>query len=61
MNAPLDQKQQNAVHAMQCRARALPFELHLDSNWNVILLVDGCEYSSIDAADAHLSKCEVAT
>ena len=61
MNVPLDQKQQNDLHALQCRARALglPFELHLDSNWSIVLVVDGRDFASIDDAAEHLSQREV--
>jgi hypothetical protein len=60
MNAPLTTTQQDAVHALQCRARAtgLTCELHFDLKWRVIILLDGREFGSVDDATAHLARTE---
>ena len=62
MTAPLTTEQQNAVHALQCRARAvgLTCELHFDLKWRVIILVDGQELTSIADVEGYLSSLEVA-
>lgn len=62
MIAPLTTEQQNAVHALQCRARArgVPCELHFDANWRVIIVLGTREFASIADASAHMSGLELA-
>lgn len=63
MIAPLTFEQANAVHELQCRARALnvPCELHFTLDWRVLIRVGGDEeFETVDEAAAYLSGLETA-
>lgn len=63
MIAPLTAAEADSVHALQCRARRLGVtcDLQFSLDWQVIVVVAGIEFMSIEDAAAHLAVLEVAT
>lgn len=52
MNAPLTPAETKQLHTLQCKARSLglTLELHFTLAWQVVILLDGREFTSIAEA-----------